>query len=386
MPSKPDSSKEFAGLEIARFLCALAVIFWHYQHFFAKGIYAGGGQAARFPLYCIFGFFYDKGYLAVQIFWMISGFIFFCKYSAPINSGEVSVYQFFVLRFSRLYPLHFSTLTVVALLQMIYIRTHGTSFIYRNNDAFHFMLQLAFASNWTDKLPMTFNGPIWSVSVEVLIYALFFAVVSFLKPSLKLCLILCIIVTVAGRAAGQIYMQNVFQCVEFFFAGGATQAISGSLSRRYKLVGFGLCALGLCLSIATNFKFGSLIGFSFFVVASFALLDEVISLRRSALTNVGNLTYASYLLHFPIQLATVLVIDALGLSRDLFLAPWALVAFILGTFGSAWIVFRLLEMPAQDALRAAWLRRERVAAAIAPKRSRAGPSRVALRVRDQVLR
>jgi hypothetical protein len=49
----------------------------------------------------------------------------------------------------------------------------------------------------------------------------------------------------------------------------------------------------------------------------------------------GDLTYASYLLHFPIQLVTVLVIDALGLNRDLFLAPSALVAFILGTFGSA---------------------------------------------------
>jgi peptidoglycan/LPS O-acetylase OafA/YrhL len=131
------------------------------------------------------------------------------------------------------------------------------------------------------------------------------------------------------------------------------------LSRRHKLVGFGVCVLGLCLSIATNFRFGS-------IVAAFALLDEVVPLRRSALTNVGDLTYASYLLHFPIQLASVLLVDALGLSRDLFLAPGALAAFILGTFGSAWIVFRIFEMPAQDALRAAWLRRrERVAVATA---------------------
>ena len=73
-----------------------------------------------------------------------------------------------------------------------------------------------------------------------------------------------------------------------------------------------------------------------------------------------DLTYAFYLVHFPIQLATVLVIDALGFSRDLFLAPWPLAA-------SSWEVsdwpqssFRVFEMPAQDALRAAWLRRERV--------------------------
>jgi peptidoglycan/LPS O-acetylase OafA/YrhL len=144
-------------------------------------------------------------------------------------------------------------------------------------------------------------------------------------------------------------------------AGDQRQFVESS-----KLVGFGVCVLGLCLSIATNFRFGSVIGFSFFVAAAFALLDEVVSLPRSALTNIGDLTYASYLLHFPIQLASVLVVDAPGFSRDLFLAPGALAAFILGTFGSAWIVFRIFEMPAQDALRAAWLRRrERVAVATA---------------------
>ena len=89
-------------------------------------------------------------------------------------------------------------------------------------------------------------------------------------------------------------------------------------------------------------------------------------LRRSAVTKVGDLTYASYLLHFPIQLAAVLAIDAMGFSRELFLAPWALIAFFLATFGLAWIVFRVFEMPAQDALRTAWLgRRKRVAATTA---------------------
>jgi peptidoglycan/LPS O-acetylase OafA/YrhL len=276
MSSKPASSKEFAGLEIARFLCALAAIFWHYQHFFVEGIYAGResslDRTARFPLYCIFGFFYEHG----DILDDISGFIFFWKYSDSINSRKISAYRFFVLRFLRLYPLHFATLIIVALLQLIYIQTHGISFVYSHNDALHFTLQLAFASNWIDELPMMFNGPIWSAPVEVLVYGFFFVVVSFLRPSLSLCLIVCVVVHFAERAAAQIYMQAVFQCIEFFFLGGATQAIRASLSPRCKLVGFGVCALGLCLSIVTNLRFGSFIGFSFLVVASFALMDEVV--------------------------------------------------------------------------------------------------------------
>jgi peptidoglycan/LPS O-acetylase OafA/YrhL len=84
MPNNPTSGREFAGLEIARFLCALAVMFWHYQHFFYKGIYesiASGADTApaaavTFPLHWLFGFFYDNGNYAVQVFWMISGLYF----------------------------------------------------------------------------------------------------------------------------------------------------------------------------------------------------------------------------------------------------------------------------------------------------------------------
>jgi peptidoglycan/LPS O-acetylase OafA/YrhL len=159
MSSKPNSGKEFAGLEIARFLCALAVMFWHYQVFFVNGVATDLQPPAepveKFPFYLIFSFFYHNGHFAVQIFWMISGFIFLWKYSSPINEGIVSAYQFFVLRFSRLYPLHFVALIVVALLQLTYIETHGTSFVFGNTDAFHFALQLAFASNWVNELPQT---------------------------------------------------------------------------------------------------------------------------------------------------------------------------------------------------------------------------------------
>jgi peptidoglycan/LPS O-acetylase OafA/YrhL len=120
-------------------------MFWHYQVFFVNGVVTDSDLPAvpveKFPFYLIFSFFYNNGHFAVQIFWMISGFIFLWKYSKPINEGMVSAYQFFVLRFSRLYPLHFVTLIVVALLQLAYIEIHDTSFVFGNTDAFHFALQ-----------------------------------------------------------------------------------------------------------------------------------------------------------------------------------------------------------------------------------------------------
>jgi peptidoglycan/LPS O-acetylase OafA/YrhL len=348
LPSESHPDKKFAGLEIARFLCALAVMFVHYQVFFMSGMFhkLSSNQMSQLPLYSIFSFFYNNGQLAVQIFWMISGFIFTWKYSYGINKGAVSAYRFFVLRFSRLYPLHFVTLIAMALMQLIYIKTHDTSFVVGNNNAFHFVLQLAFASNWLDSLPQTFNAPIWSVSVEILAYAFFFVVVSFVRPGL----VLYLVIALAARIAGHFYPQNVFQCVEFFFIGGAVQSVIGSLSRRRRQAAFVVCALGLCLSIATHFAAGGIIAFSVFVVGSFVMLGEVIQLSQR-ITQLGDLTYASYLIHFPIQMAAVLIVDRVGFSRNLFLSPWALAAFIVGAFGLAWFVFRAFEMPAQDMLR-----------------------------------
>ena len=191
-PAIPIQAKHSPGCKLARFLCALAVMFWHYQVFFVYGIGTGvelpANQVEKFPFYWLFSFFYDNGHFAVPIFWMISGFNIFLKYSAPVHNGRVSAYQFFgALLFSPL-SVAFRNAYRGGVVQLTYIRTHGTSFRTADNDAFHFALQLIFASNWINALPQTFNGPIWSVSVEVLVYAFFLIVVSFLRPSLILCL------------------------------------------------------------------------------------------------------------------------------------------------------------------------------------------------------
>jgi peptidoglycan/LPS O-acetylase OafA/YrhL len=80
--------------------------------------------------------------------------------------------------------------------------------------------------------------------------------------------------------------------------------------------------------------------------------------RFERVSKLGDLTYASYLLHFPIQVAFVLVLDRLGVSRDVFFSPLALIVFMVVTFGLSWVVFHGFEMPAQNRIRALALRRE----------------------------
>jgi peptidoglycan/LPS O-acetylase OafA/YrhL len=97
---------------------------------------------------------YRYGYLGVQIFWCISGYIFFWKYGEAIATGSISGWNFFVYRLSRLYPLHFVTLLAVALLQYAYFRKSGVYFVYQNNNFREFFLQIFMASSWIGTAPV----------------------------------------------------------------------------------------------------------------------------------------------------------------------------------------------------------------------------------------
>jgi peptidoglycan/LPS O-acetylase OafA/YrhL len=80
----------------------------------------------------------------------------------------------FIDRFSRIYPLHLATFVVVAVLQKIYSAYTGNAFVYPFNDAYHALLNVLLAPAWGFEDGWSFNGPVWSVSVEVLLYGAFF--------------------------------------------------------------------------------------------------------------------------------------------------------------------------------------------------------------------
>lgn len=375
-------SERFNGIEVLRFLCAVAIVVWHYHHFYV-GLDGGAVDVLvreRQPLWWLLRVFYDHGYIAVWIFWQISGFVFFWKYQEAIARGEVGAWTFFVLRFSRLYPLHVATLVITALLQVVYVADHGGGyFIFGPNDLHHFLLNLGFASGWGLERGMTFNGPIWSVSAEVLAYAVFFAVA----------------VAGAGRFGGRtaalvisvaIWAVNarfgifpggrlVLACCVFFFAGGsihaAVERVRGELLAWVGPVAVILALLLAWTTFSGNFRFLAFVNhrgeaeapkWAIFLVSSLLVLGFVAleSLPRAArlfarVAPLGDTTYSSYLVHFPLQLAAVIFVDRLGLGRAIFDAPSALVLYLTGVFGLAWIVHHRFERPAQDLLRHAML-------------------------------
>ena len=351
------------GLEVLRFVAAVGVLVWHYQHFAFQGPDGPDWDAQRLPFQRLFAPFYAYGHAGVSLFWCLSGFILTWKYRGVIGGKGISFGDFLWRRFSRLYPLHLATLLSVALLQAAYSALYGQSFVYLFNDTSHFLLNLLFAGWWGFQSGQSFNGPSWSVSAEVLIYMLFYRV---------------------ARCAGRGWFIDLLAMAGFAIMPAVVMAVSGS---KLSVTGAGLffyigaltlhgyrwietlapparrSIAGMCGaavivgSVLVAWRVVAIAGASLVMFPALVLLVQL-TIRpesrwwRSWLMGLGNLTYAGYMLHFPMQLALMLVFGGLAVPvRDLVYTDWFMLAYLGSVLAAAFAVFRFVERPVQTWLR-----------------------------------
>jgi peptidoglycan/LPS O-acetylase OafA/YrhL len=350
------------GLEALRFLAALAVLLWHYVHFAYVADKPVDLVREQLPLYDLLQPFYLAGKYGVWVFWCISGFIFFWKYRDAISDRSMRGWTFLVYRLSRLYPLHFVTLLIVALLQAIYFRQQGYFFVYQANDLQHFLLQIFMASDWVAQDSNSFNGPIWSISAEVLVYIAFFLMLRFVTRSPWLNLV---VIAVCLNVNSQ-----VAACLAFFYAGGLAAIIRQSLTSMRLTVAIERAAWCVVIVVpASVWLFGLqsrmldwILLLSYTPVLLLCLTCKI-ALPASAAKLVeaaGNMTYSSYLLHFPIQLLIALGFAMSGRPIPYY-DGWFFAAFVTVTLLASYLTYRYFEAPAQALLRHTLLRDHRPA-------------------------
>ena len=358
----------FTLVDALRGAAAIAVLFYHYMHFFLSGT-DHTRQWAYFqvqPAHASLSLLYEYGFYAVEVFWIISGFVFAAVYLGRTTTTR----EFVVNRFARLYPLHLLTLLVVTLLQAIALHRLGHTLLYDNYDWPHFALQLVFASNWLNWTGHSFNGPIWSVSVEVLIYAVFWMLRPLLERMGWLGLGAIILLFLLGNVVGT--YSRVPMCGFYFFQGVALARLHeqlGERSRARYLVCLALFALG-----AAGIAWGGalpreVLGIPGLAGATLLLLAgaerAAPPLLRRAGQWLGDNTYGLYLWHVPVQIAILLVLLPHRYPGDLAQSGWFLAAFVLGTMALARATFVLFERPMREGIRRAAGGRHPTARAVA---------------------
>jgi peptidoglycan/LPS O-acetylase OafA/YrhL len=272
-----------------------------------------------------------------------------------------------VLRFSRLYPLHLATLVAVAVLQLLYQHQHGAPFIYRHNDQHHFVLHLLMANGWEAPNVYSFNGPTWSVSLEVFVYFAFFLLTRVATTP---------VINVVFMVAWPILWYNrvhfyAFDALVLFYAGGLAALLMKRLSRTRveRAVGWLACAGavgGLVLLRHIRIHEPRWLPYALMAwipVATYAAASDWFPRAwEKGADTLGSLTYASYLVHFPLQI--VIMYLAFGFrvtvpaTNDAFF-----IAYMATVLTISFFVYRLFEKPAQSYLRRLLRTRPRIESA-----------------------
>jgi peptidoglycan/LPS O-acetylase OafA/YrhL len=361
MPTaSPSPVDRLHALDVLRGFAALSVVFWHWQHFFYVGNAPHDFDRERQPLFQLFSVFYTHGSLAVELFFCISGFVFFWLFAPKITNGSLSLARFFMDRFSRLYPLHLLTFVLVAGLQCLYLRNHASFFVYQANDLYHALLNILLIPAWGFEKGWSFNAPVWSVSVEVLLYGIFFLLC--LSGRGKLLLIPLLIWLGAVLHPDLRYYKLGSGIFTFFCGGLASLALSkamDTLGEKKSLVLSiaGATAAWTYVWATPDLDILMLMGLVFpLSVTSLAALGLTYRGFLKPFAAVGDLSYSSYLLHFPLQLIFAMLVDSLGYGRTLFYSPWMLGLFMAVLIPLSLASHRLFEAPVQQMLRGAYAR------------------------------
>ncbi|EGD59836.1 acyltransferase 3 [Novosphingobium nitrogenifigens DSM 19370] len=352
--------RHFNALDFSRLIAACGVLFWHYQHFFVPPVdYEFHVRRSISPFYHQLAWIYDYGHVAVQYFWAVSGFVFAHVYLADMSGRG----RFWLARVARLWPLHVLTLCLVAVLQAVYTGLHGTGFIYHHQDLRHFLLNLVMANYWGFQDNQSFNGPSWSLSTEMVAYAVFWLLLPALRRlpiamALPVALAMFTLVfddilsPTAPADSLPAKMVPVVSCIGYFFGGamvyGATlkgwlrAPVLAALSPVLALVAWhvsGMKSHGHDAAILTG-TFAVL-----FLMVAIDLSDHDDRLRLGR--KLGDASYGIYLWHFPLQLALVLLVDATIGTRAVFREGWMLNVFIVVAILAGFASHRWIERPAQ---------------------------------------
>jgi peptidoglycan/LPS O-acetylase OafA/YrhL len=335
--------QRFYFIELLRFLAATTVVVRHYHFFFfprssSSTIHILNNISAQ-PFYSFLELAYMKGDYAVQIFWGISGYIFSLVY---LNKNNTTPLEFFANRFARLYPLHVATLLYVSFIQIINYKIFGQSQIVSNNSIYDFFFQVFFISGLKGE---SFNLPIWSVSIEIIVYIYFFLSIIYLK---KFGIKYTIFIYITSLVIDKIFFSSVINdCLRLFFTGIIVYQIDNMTKNKRLMILYSIILF--FLSFIGNFKiFVFVPGILFLFVG----LEYLVNFRNKNNFNyLGSMTYSSYLLHIPIMLTIIVIFHLLEIQETIFLKNYFFIFYLLFIFFISYLCFNFFEKPLNVKLR-----------------------------------
>ncbi len=298
------------------------------------------------------------GALAVDLFFVMSGFIIALNYRKEFQAEGMGAYgRFLLLRLARIYPLHLFMLGLFVLyVGAVSLAEHADKFERLG----YLVASIFLVQAWSPWVWLGWNDPAWSISTEMFAYLIFplmayivmrtrgrSAACAWLAGALT---VLMLVAPVFGGLSGELSQFALTRCVLEFFAGVMVQRL-WELGRRTP--GSAIAALVLSVLLIGAFALGapdSMVMPGAFCCLVYGLavpgtLPERL-LSRKLPVLLGTLSYATYLSHFLIKYLVRLAVERPGVPYGVVFPVYAVTVLIV-----SWPLYELVEVPGRRALR-----------------------------------
>lgn len=366
--SNPPTPHRFIALDSLRGIAALAIAYFHLQ---GDGLLLGST-------------FHSRLAIAVDLFFVLSGFVIFASYHERLAQG-FSAARFMLLRIGRLWPLHIAILLAFVALEFVpLVFGDGSGAFSGRRSLGSLPANLLLLQTYIHPESMTWNGPSWSISVELGLYVLAAILLSRIPRAAPF--VFAILAVTAG-----ITLMSVDWKAYPEFAFGATAVLRGiggfgfgvlaaylwlrlpnaaPWQRRAVWLEFATAAIALAviaspMGLISNHMAFALLVFVFAFDAG--PLSRALSMR--GFVRIGLVSYSIYLVHplvyrfvFPalafIERQTGITLVASQANGQLAIAPQGIAAeaiallCLTAVLLAAGIAYALVERPTRD-----WSRR-----------------------------
>lgn len=295
-----------------------------------------------------------KGYLAVDFFFILSGFVIWLSAHSDFAArGWGAAPAFWRRRMARIYPLYGVMLALTIAFAAL---LHATARDASNYPWHELPLHMLMLQNWGFTDALSWNHPAWSISTEMAAYLLF-PLIAYALPlarAPRAALLLGIAVLIGGMAAtlrtlgfdnlGQdIPHTGLIRCLSEFSAGALVCALwsqgAHASTRVAVLATAGAAILGWSLAPAAElWAFPLLAACAIFLIADASRAGRAIP---RPLIFLGEISYATYLAHFMlfIWFKIAFVEDAANIQ------PPLVALYLALTFAASALLYQWVEVP-----------------------------------------
>lgn len=341
-----EARAQLDGLTGLRGIAAWFVVLYHIRTSIAHAMPTGATAV------------FAKGYLAVDLFFVLSGFVIWLNYAPAFEAKGMGAYgDFLKRRLARIYPLHlFVLLCTAAFAAAMAFSGHPEPARYPWAEL---PLHLALVQNWGFTEALSWNHPAWSISTEFAAYLAFpllaiglrlgrWPVPALLGGVAALCLGLHAVLAAAGEPTlgGDIPRFGLLRCLAEFAAGAMVcrlwRAWRGTLAPTLAAAGAAV-ALAICWATGLVGETLAFPGISASALLALALTDaarwNVFRLRP--IVWLGEISYSTYLIHFGGWTVFKLLFVADATRVPLWQAGLFLASVLLGSA----LCYRFVEKP-----------------------------------------